>query len=112
MGALDDYLQGIAKLLKTKSSDELQRWLRVEPSPDLPSEYHDLSQDLKRSYQDGNALERKIAKLLPENEDAKEDEGTSWPGFLVFMKEFLEYWRDLNVEDLLETHSQLSGLTK
>lgn len=112
MGALETYLQGVSKLLKTKDADSLQLWLRVEPSPDLPAEYIQLREELKTSYQDSNALERKVTKLLPENYDAKEDEGTSWPGFLVFVKEWLEYWRDLNVDDLLETHSQLSGLTK
>jgi hypothetical protein len=112
MSVLDEYLKGVSKLLKTKNSEELQRYLRVEPSADLPPIFLQLSQELKASYQDSNVLDRKVTKLLPENDEAKDDEGTSWPGFLVFMKEYLEYWRDVNFEDLLETHSQLSGLSK
>lgn len=112
MSVLDTYLQGIDDLLKAKNSEELQKWLRVEPADDLPPTFFQLSQELRTSYRDGNALERKITKLLPESDEPKEDEGTSWPGFLVFMREYLEYWRDVNFEDLLETHSQLSGIAK
>lgn len=28
------------------------------------------------------------------------------------MKEYLEFWRDVNLDDLLETHIQLSSLAK
>jgi hypothetical protein len=40
------------------------------------------------------------------------EEGDTWPGFLAFMKEYLEFWRDVNFDDLLETHTQLSGVVK
>lgn len=110
MPVIDDYLHGVSQLLRTKNSSELRLFLRVEPP--LPENFVQLSQELKTSYRDSNVLERKITKLIPENDDAKADEGDVWPGFLAFMKEYLEYWRDVNFEDLLETHSQLSGLAK
>jgi hypothetical protein len=112
MSVLDNYLEGVSNLLKTKSSEELQQWLRVEPSDNLPTTFFQLGQELKKSYQDEKVLDKKVEDALPENYDAKEDEGTSWPGFRAFMKEYLAYWRDVNFEDLLETHSQLSSLTK
>lgn len=112
MSVLEEYLKGISNLLKTKNSDELQRYLRVEPGNDLPQIFNQLSDELRRSYRDGNVLERIIAKMVPEDDGANEDEGTSWPGFIVFIKEYLEYWRDARFDDLLETHTQLSGLTK
>lgn len=110
MTVLDGYLRGIHKFLREKKSSELKLYLRVEPP--LPDEFVQLSQELKTSYSDSNVLERQIAKLIPENDDSNGDEGDVWPGFLAFMKEYLEYWRDVNFEDLLETHSQLSGLAK
>lgn len=110
MPVLDDYLRGVSQLLRTKNSSELKLFLRVEPP--LPENFVQLSQELKTSYRDSNVLERQITKLIPENEDPNSDEGDVWPGFLAFMKEYLEYWRDVNFEDLLETHSQLSGLAK
>lgn len=112
MAIVDEYLKSILNLLRAKNSVELQFYLRVEPDPQLPDNFIRLSQELKASYRDGNVLERHITKLLPENDDSKPDEGDVWPGFQAFIKEYLEYWRDVNFDDLLETHSQLSGLAK
>jgi hypothetical protein len=110
MPVVDDYLSGVSQLLRKRDSTELKLFLRVEPP--LPDNFSQLSQELKTSYRDSSVLERKITKLIPENDDDKPEEGDVWPGFLAFMKEYLEYWRDVNFEDLLETHSQLSGLAK
>jgi nuclear mRNA export protein PCID2/THP1 len=112
MAIVDEYLKSILALLHAKNSIELQFYLRVEPDPSLPDNFLRLSQELKTSYRDSNVLEQHVAELLPENDDGKADEGDVWPGFLAFIKEYLEYWRDVNFDDLLETHSQLSGLTK
>lgn len=112
MAILDEYLKSILDLLRAKNSAELQLYLRVEPDPQLSNKFLQLSQELKASYRNGDILERHIAKLLPESDDPKADEGDVWPGFLAFIKEYLEYWRDVNFDDLLETHSQLSGVTK
>lgn len=112
MAIVDEYLKSILGLLRSRNSIELQFYLRVEPDPQLPDNFLRLSQELKASYRNSDVLERHIAKLLPENDDAKPDEGGVWPGFLAFIKEYLEYWRDVNFDDLLETHSQLSGLAK
>jgi hypothetical protein len=112
MAVLDQYLAEILTLLKTKNASELRFYFRVEPP--LPDMFLQLSQELKTAWRDSNALEQHIAKLLPirENDDDKAEEGNAWPSFLVFIKEFLEFWRDVNFSDLLETHSQLSGLVK
>jgi hypothetical protein len=112
MAIVDEYLKSILGLLRAKNSTELQFYLRVEPDPQLPNNFLQLSQELKASYRDSNVLEQHITNLLPENDDDKADEGDVWPGFLAFIKEYLEYWRDVNFDDLLETHSQLSGLAK
>jgi hypothetical protein len=110
MPVIDDFLCGVSQLLRTKNAQELRLYLRVEPP--LPENFVQLSQELKTSYRDSDVLERKILQLVPETDDGKPDEGGVWPGFQAFVKEYLEYWRDVNFEDLLETHSQLSGLAK
>jgi hypothetical protein len=110
MTVLDGFLTSISGFLRAKDALQLQKYLRVEPP--LPAEYGQLSQELKASYRDSDHLERHITKLIPENDDGKADEGDVWPGFLVFMKEYLEFARDVNFDDLLKTHSQLSGLVK
>jgi nuclear mRNA export protein PCID2/THP1 len=110
MAILDEFLTSISGCLRAKDALGLKSWLLVEPP--LPDQYFQISQELQISYRDSNHLERHITKLIPENDDGKADEGDVWPGFLAFMKEYLEFWRDVNFEDLLETHSQLSGLVK
>lgn len=110
MAILDEFLTSISGFLRAKDALQLKSWLVVEPPVD--DQYYQLAQELKVSFRDGDHLERRITKLIPENDDGKADEGDVWPGFLVFMKDYLEFWRDVNFEDLLETHSQLSGLVK
>ncbi|KAH8804642.1 COP9 signalosome-like protein complex subunit 12 [Xylogone sp. PMI_703] len=109
MAITEEFLASILSFLRSKNASKLQDWLRVEPP--LPEQYYKLGQELKASYRDGNALERHINKLLPESDNVSSDEGNVWPGFVAFMKEYLEFWRDVNFDDLLETHSQLTGLT-
>lgn len=45
------------------------------------------------------------AVALIDNDDA-------WPGFLAFMRLYLEFFRDVDYADLLGTHIQLSALVK
>lgn len=110
MSVLEQFLATISTFLRTRDDRQLQLYLRIEPP--LPDEYTKLSQELKTSYRDGDALEVHIEKLIPYNEDESPEEGGPWPGFLAFMKSYLEYWRDVNFEDLLETYSQLSAVLK
>jgi hypothetical protein len=110
MAIIEEFLSSILAFLRVKDAAQLQLWLRVEPP--LPDQFFQLSQELRQSYNDSKALEKYIEKLLPENNNGKADEGDTWPGFLAFIKEYLEFWRDVNFEDLLETHTQLSGVIK
>ena len=110
MAIIEHFLSSILNFIRAKDAANLQDWIRVEPP--LPNHYFQLGRELRESYSDSNALERYIAKLLPENNSSKNDEGDVWPGFLAFMKEYLEFWRDVDFDDLLATHAQLSGLVK
>ncbi|KAM0148891.1 hypothetical protein ACHAPC_007912 [Botrytis cinerea] len=108
MAILEEFLESILKFLRAKDGTSLQLWLRVEPP--LPDHYFQLGQELKASFKNSTALERHIAKLLPDDPNASYEDGNVWPGFLAFMKDYLEFWRDVDFEDLLETHSQLTVL--
>lgn len=110
MTILDEFLSAISRFLRAKDALQLQAFLRVEPP--LPDQFQQLSLELKTSWNNGDALEQYIEKLIPENDQSKADEGDVWPGFLAFMKEYLEFWRDVNFDDLLGTHTLLSGVTK
>ena len=113
MSVLDGYLKGVGSLLKTKNADELQQWLRVEPSESLPASFYQLALELKTSYPDDKVLDTYIEKMLPENFEAEQEgAGTAWPGFRAFMMVYLGYWRNVDFDDLLGTHALLSSLTK
>ncbi|KAI9851611.1 MAG: hypothetical protein M1838_003205 [Thelocarpon superellum] len=110
---LDNFLSSVYKLLQSKDAVQLRRYLLVEPP--LPDIYSMMITELRQAFPAprAEALSRKCETLLPENVDRRpEDEvGSPWPGFLTFMKEYLEYLREVNVENLLETHQLLSSLT-
>ncbi len=108
MTFLDQFLSSIFQFLKAKDGVQLQLFLRVEPP--LPDDFLQLSQELKASWIDSKKLEQHIENALPFNDDDKADEGGVWPGFLSFMQGYLEFWRDVNFEDLLGTHLHLTSL--
>ncbi|KAI9804701.1 MAG: hypothetical protein M1833_006776 [Piccolia ochrophora] len=108
----DQFLSAIAGFLRAKNALQIRSYILVEPP--LPDIYSTLATELRRSFSqtNGPALERKCNDLLPEDPDRgpNDEQGTSWPAFVSFMKEYLEYIRDVNVQNLVETHQVLSGL--
>ncbi|KAI9804187.1 MAG: hypothetical protein M1825_001589 [Sarcosagium campestre] len=109
---IDQFLNAISGFTRFRNSSQIQKYILVEPP--LPEIYANLTAELHRSFPKGNsyALEQKCNALLPEDLDrAPGDElGTSWPAFVSFMKEYLDYLRDVNVNNLVETHQLLSNL--
>ncbi|KAI9674198.1 MAG: hypothetical protein M1817_002016 [Caeruleum heppii] len=112
---VDKFLSSLSDLLRTRNALELRSYLLVEPP--LPPIYSSLTSELRQAFPKGgnsvNALDRKCTQLLPEDRDRNPDDeaGTSWPAFVTFAREYLEYLRDVNVENLLDTHQLLSSLT-
>ncbi|KAI0165532.1 hypothetical protein GGR57DRAFT_125160 [Xylariaceae sp. FL1272] len=103
------FLTSIRGFLKTRSGAGLRDWLRVEPP--LPDEYNQLATELRQGYQNSDSLQKLVEGALPEEDDLPEDQGTAWPGFVTFIKDYFEYWRDVNFEDLLGAHQLLMSLT-
>ncbi|KAI1499666.1 hypothetical protein F5X99DRAFT_389118 [Biscogniauxia marginata] len=103
------FLTSIRGFLKTRNGDSLRDWLLVEPP--LPQEYLNLATELKNGYRNANAIEKLVESCLPEEDNVPEDQGTAWPGFISFMRDYFEYWRDVDFEDLLGAHQLLTALT-
>ncbi|KAI1437133.1 hypothetical protein GGR50DRAFT_646184 [Xylaria sp. CBS 124048] len=103
------FLTSIRGFLKKRDGAALRDWLRVEPP--LPQEYLNLATELKKGYRNANAVAKLVEKCLPEEDDIADDQGTAWPGFIAFMKDYFEYWRDVNFDDLLSAHQLLMALT-
>src|SRR2546430_739598 len=109
MALVTQFLTNIRNFVRAQDAGQLSDWLRVEPP--LPSQYFELGNELRSGFRgDGKLLQSMIEKCLPEDDDVPEGQGTAWPGFISFMVEYLEYWRDVNFEDLVMTHEMLSSL--
>jgi nuclear mRNA export protein PCID2/THP1 len=96
MGRTDEFLSSISGFLRAKDAAQLQKWLVVEPP--LPEAYVELSREVK-------TLDIDKAVDSIDNDDA-------WPGFIAFMKLYLDFFRRVDYGNLLDTHTQLSALVK
>ncbi|KAK4204892.1 hypothetical protein QBC40DRAFT_147985, partial [Triangularia verruculosa] len=88
----------------------LKDWLQVEN--DVPDIYYNLAQEIRTTFPDNgtDALEKFVDKCLPEEDDVQEGKGSPWPGFNSFVKDYLEYWRDVNFDDVVNVYTRLSEL--
>ncbi|AEO55129.1 hypothetical protein MYCTH_2298612 [Thermothelomyces thermophilus ATCC 42464] len=109
MSLVVQFLSSIRGFVLELNGDELRNWLLVEN--DVASIYFDMSNELKRGFPGNSpALENLIDKSLPQEDDVPEGKGSPWPGFNSFIKEYLEYWRDVDFADVVRLHSRLSDL--
>ena len=104
------YLTSIRGFLKARNGDGLRDWLRVEPP--VPQEYLSLADELRGGYRNNDALLQLVDQCLPDEDDLPaDDQGTAWPGFRAFIKDYFAYWRDVDFADLLGAHQLLVSLT-
>lgn len=106
---LDSFLSGVAGLIQSRDGVKLQDFLQIEPP--LSPVYHEMIGELRQSYpRDGGKDEQLLTKcelLVPSTES-----GSSWSAFPVFLRLYLTFLRDVNVDNLLETYDLLKGLLK
>lgn len=122
MSLLTQFLTNLRAFIRDQDGDSLRAWLQV--SPNASQQYFSLGAELKAQFgpapggggaknKKGNeALETAVEKGLPEDDDVGEGQGTSWPGFVTFVKDYMVFWRDVDFDDLVRAHSQLCGLVK
>lgn len=109
MSLVVQFLSSIRGFVLDQNGDELRNWLLVEN--DVANIYWEMSTQLKGSFPANSpALEKLVEKCLPEEDDVPEGKGSPWPGFNSFIKEYLEYWRDVDFDDVVRLHSRLSDL--
>ena len=107
---LDKFLGEIARILRKKDGIQLQDYMVLEPP--LPPLYVQIVDELKRNYPMFNQapLDQKCREFLPEYEDG--DDGGSWNAFIAFFVRYLTFLRDVNVNQLVETHEMLRSVLK
>lgn len=109
MALVTQFLTRIRAFALEQNGVELANYLQVEQS--AATIYFTLGQQLKSGFARGEAaLERLIDNCLPEESDVGEGKGSPWPGFNSFIKEYLEFWRDVDFENIPLYHELLSGL--
>ncbi|KAK1699842.1 PCI domain-containing protein [Colletotrichum godetiae] len=117
MSLIIQFLSQIRTFVRAQNIDELRNWLLVEPNAN--KQYHALANELRTQFRSSRhgangtsstALESTIEKCLPEEDDVPEGQGSPWPGFVTFMKDYMVFWRDVDYDDLLGAHTLLSGL--
>lgn len=106
---LNNFLDSIAGLLQSRDGAKLQDFLQLEPP--LSAIYNQMTTELQQRYPAGGD---KDAELLSKCESltAGGQLGSSWPAFPPFMRLYLTFLRDVNVDNLLETYNLLKSLLK
>lgn len=108
------FLTQLRTFVKAQDGDRLAAWLQVEARS---QQYLNLAAELRQQFpaaapSTAAALDRTVDRLLPEDDDVPEGQATPWPGFVTFIKDYAQYWRDVDFSDLLGAHALLSGLVK
>lgn len=107
---LDKFLEEIAGIIKEKNGIQLQEYLIYEPP--LPPLYNKIVSEIRQSYppKSQKALENKCISFIPEYDEG--DEGGSRTAFVMFMVKYFTFLRDVNIDNLIETHDLLKALLK
>ena len=107
---LDKFLGEVARILREKNGPQLQDFLVLEPP--LPPLYQSIVNEVRQSFPakaSQNALEAKCEKVLLADED---EDGGSWSSFITFLVKYFSFLRDVDVNNLVETHDMLQALLK
>ena len=106
------FLHEIAQILLAKDGAKLQAYLLLEPP--LPPLYHVLVTELQQTYPPGteDRLEAQCKAALPEYDEEKDEVGGAWTAFIAFLVQYFAFLRDVDAEQLVETHDLLKGLLK
>ena len=108
---IDQFLGEIAQIVREQNGTKLQEYLVIEPP--LSPIYQRIVDELRQAYPNAHshtALENKCKSFIPEYEEG--EDGGSRSSFISFMVKYFAFLRDVNVENLLETHDMLKALLK
>jgi len=108
MALVTEFLTNIRGFLLENNGDKLREWLRVDQT--VPAQYFNLSQELQTGFRNTKAIDQLIERSLPEEDDVPEGHGSPWPGFVSFMKDYMQYWREADFQDPVRCYELLSSL--
>ncbi|MCJ1355031.1 MAG: hypothetical protein MMC33_005022 [Icmadophila ericetorum] len=102
------FLSELGQILINKDGEKLDKYLVFEPP--FPPIYNQVINELRQSYPEGLEDTLKVAckQILPEDQDG--GSGGYWTAFLTFLVQYFVFVRDVNKDQLLETHDMLRDL--
>ena len=108
---LDRFLGEITRILQENDRTQLQDFLIIEPP--LPPLYNQIVSELRQAYptpSNQDALENHCKSFVQEYQEG--GDGGSRSAFILFLVKYFAFIRDVNVENLVETHDLLKALLK
>ena len=107
---IDKFLGEIARILREHNGTQLQDYMVLEPP--LPPLYSQIVTELKQTFPIFNQapLEKKVNDFIPEYESGEEE--VSNASFITFVVKYFAFLRDVDVNQLVETHDMLKSLLK
>lgn len=105
---LDQFLSSLAELVENRDGAKLQDFLQIEPP--LSDIYLRMIDELRQRYPPSLQQDSELLKRCEAVSRFKG--GSSWTAFPTFLKLYLTFLRDVNVDNLLDTYNLLKGLLK
>lgn len=106
---LNNFLESIGGLVQGRDGAKLQDFLQLEPP--LSAVYNQMIAELQERYPAGSGKDTELLSKC-EGQMAEGQLRSLWPAFPLFMRLYLTFLRDVNVDNLLETYNLLKGLLK
>jgi nuclear mRNA export protein PCID2/THP1 len=109
MALTTQLLSQLKSIVVSQNGSELASYLQVEQSANQI--YFTLAKELRSGFPSGtDAIGKLVDKCLPIQDEVPEGKGSPWPGFNAFMKEWLEFWRDVDFQQIPLYYRLLSSL--
>ncbi len=107
---IEKFLREIVRIIQERNGAQLQDLLIIEPP--LPPLYTQIVHELRGAYPPASqtSLEQKCKEFIPEYEEG--DDSGSRSTFITFMVKYFSFLRDVDVNNLIETHDMLKTLLK
>lgn len=110
---LEQFITEISQILKSRSAEKLRDYLVIEPP--LPQLYQTIVTELRTIYpvQNHEKLEKKCESMLPEYSFENGVAGAgAWSAFNTFLVQYFTFIRDVQPEQLIETHEKIKSLLR
>ena len=110
---LEQFIKEINQILRSKDAHKLRDYLVIEPP--LPQLYQTVVNELRTTYPAStqDRLEKKCESMLPEYGYENGSAGAgAWSAFNTFLVHYLAFIRDVQPEQLIETHEKIKSLLR